>query len=60
MLSFETLIVRWVFGIVASLQQKIRDGLMSDVPIMRVFGRKCLKKGWFCETGKAVTGVVRE
>jgi hypothetical protein len=26
----------------------------------RVFGRKCLKKGWFCETGEAVTGVVRE
>jgi hypothetical protein len=37
MLSFETLIVRWVFGIVASLQQKIRDGLMSKVPIMTLF-----------------------
>jgi hypothetical protein len=40
MLSSKILILGWVFGIVGSLQQKIRDGLMSDVPIMRVFGTK--------------------
>ena len=38
MLSSETLILRWNFGTVGSLHQKIRDSLRSYVPKSRVFG----------------------
>jgi hypothetical protein len=38
MLSSETLILGWNFGTGGSLHQKIRAGLMSDVPKSGVFG----------------------